>query len=80
MTTVAPTKRWTEYKVHRGEEWGDDVDHYDGKEWRQIRKLVEECEQGMHPDIHEVEKVKRSDAYGESEEYETLYAKEIPKR
>ena len=51
------SRQYIEYCVHRGEEFGDDLDFLDGKYWRKARKLVEECKQGKHPDIVCIEKV-----------------------
>ena len=50
-------RSYIEYCIHRGKEFGEDLDFLEGKEWRKARKLVEECKQGMHPDIAAIEKV-----------------------
>ena len=50
-------RSYIEYCIHRGKEFGEDLDFLEGKEWRKARKLVEECKQGMHPDIAHIEKV-----------------------
>ena len=50
-------RKYIEYTIHRGEEWGQDLDFLEGKEWRKAQKLVKECKQGMHPDIAAIERV-----------------------
>ena len=50
-------RNYIEYCVHRGKEFGEDLDFIEGKFWRKARKLVEECKQGKQPDINYIEKV-----------------------
>tara|TARA_X000001036_G_C20108163_1_gene574041 strand:+ start:120 stop:392 length:273 start_codon:yes stop_codon:yes gene_type:complete len=50
-------RSYIEYTIHRGEEWGQDLDFLEGKFWRKAQTLVNECKQGLHPDIAAVEKV-----------------------
>ena len=50
-------RKYIEYTIHRGEEWGQDLDFLEGKEWRKAQKLAKECKQGMHPDIAAIERV-----------------------
>ena len=50
-------RSYIEYTIHRGEEWGQDLDFLEGKEWRKAQKLTKECKQGMHPDIAAIERV-----------------------
>ena len=50
-------RKYIEYTIHRGEEWGQDLDFLYGKEWRKAQKLAKECKQGMHPDIVAIESV-----------------------
>tara|TARA_R100000234_G_scaffold96414_1_gene64710 strand:+ start:395 stop:703 length:309 start_codon:yes stop_codon:yes gene_type:complete len=49
-------RSYIEYCIHY-EEFGQDLDFLEGKKWRKARKLVEECKQGLHPDIAHIEKV-----------------------
>ena len=73
-----------EYRIH----WGEDGDSYDvscleGKEWKNAKKTIKECEQGIdQPDsfgrrIQWIERVERwCDQYGEyleDDDYEILW-------
>ena len=37
---------------------GDGVEFYDGKSWHKMKKLAKECEEGLHPHIINIERVK----------------------
>ena len=75
-----------EYRVHECDEYGDscNIQFYEGKYWRHVRELIEECESGLHDAFDNygyrygwIERVERwCDQYGEyleDDDYETLW-------
>ena len=50
---------------------GGDVDFTEGKYWSRIRKLIAECEEGLHPDISMIERVVRIDPEWSDDREET---------
>ena len=74
-----------EYWVHWGEQ-GDshDLDIYEGKEWRTVRKIVAKCEAGEDEEesgytIQWIERVERwhdqEGGYMEDDDYETMWSR-----
>ena len=45
-----------EFAIHYGKRFGEDLHFEVGKDWRRVRKLVKECEDGNHPDIVAIER------------------------
>jgi len=74
-----------EYRLHRCDEHGDscDIEIVEGKDWRYARKMVKECEAGLHDEFDNglrygwIERVERwCDQYGEYlevDDYEILW-------
>ena len=54
---MSQQRKYIEYCIHMGKEFGQDLDFLSGRKWRKAQKLVEECKQGIHPDINYIEKV-----------------------
>ena len=62
--------KFIEYWIYKvdGDLWTEQ-----GQDWRMIRRLAEECKQGMHPDIEGIDRVERSTTDSDYAEYESLY-------
>jgi len=59
--TVMPKGQFIEFATYTAdvheEICGGDVDHMAGSEWREVKKLVAECEAGLHPEVALIERV-----------------------
>jgi len=81
-----------EYRLHWCDEDGDsvDIEFVEGKRWRYVKKMVEECKAGLHNEyenglrygwIERVErwfvKVNGVWVYDEEQDYETLWEREV---
>ena len=79
-----------EYRVVWGEDGdGDNIRFYEGKEWREVRKIVKMCEDGLDEaeidadgtkrTIQWIERVERwfdqHGEYADDEDYETLWSR-----
>jgi len=75
------SRRIVEFAIYRNdpdaydydEICGGDVDFTEGKYWRSIHKIVQECEQGLHQDISLIERVVRELDYYDTREETELY-------
>ena len=80
-----------EYRLHWCDEEGDsnDIDFVEGKNWRYVRKMVEECKLGIHDEFDSyglrygwIERVERwfvNGVYDEDQDYEILWEREVIK-
>tara|TARA_R110002167_G_scaffold157792_2_gene352810 strand:- start:1686 stop:1973 length:288 start_codon:yes stop_codon:yes gene_type:complete len=79
-----------EYRLHWCDEEGVacDIEFVEGKHWRYVRKMVEECKAGLHDDFDNsklrygwIERVERwmdqRGEYCEDDDYETLWEREV---
>lgn len=77
-----------EYRLHWCDENGDsnNIEFYEGKHWRYVRKTIEECKKGLHDEFDNglrygwierverwMEKVDNTWVYSEEQDYEILW-------
>jgi len=78
-----------EYRLHRCDKEGDscNIQFFEGKDWRYVRKMVKECEAGLHDEFDDsgfrygwIERVEswhdQHGEYLEDDDYETMWERE----